>query len=297
MTGTISTSKNDTAALRSLAWIEARRFARHPIFIVGVVLAYGLLIVQIVSAPGGDTAMNPEGNGVQAAFFLGCFGLLVADRLTRSAFRSREVAVASPITATTQVKSLALACLVPFTAGVLYTVVRMVALALAADEWSAGALGLTEQTWIVFGGAAVTALGGALLGVLCGVWLRFPGASALVLILAVAWVLVATADMTSPGGATHGLLDWVRLSSPLSGWTDCVNADCTTAYQMSGSAWLHVLYQFGLCGLAVVASLWKVADVAERTRYLRVGLVVAAVTVVLLGASVYGGRPVDTPLF
>lgn len=297
MTGTISTPVNDRAALRSLAWIEARRFARHPIFIVGVVLAYGLLIVQIVSAPGGDAASTPEGNAVQAAFFLGCFGLLAADRLTRGAFRSREVAVASPITATTQVKALALSCLVPFTAGVLYTVVRIVALALATDEWSGGALGLTEQTWIVFGGAAVTALGGALLGVLCGVWLRFPGASAVVLIVAVAWVLLGTADMTSAGGATHGILDWVRLSSPLSAWTNCGDGDCTMAVQMSGSAWLHVFYQFGLCGLAVVASLWKVADVAERTHYLRAGLVIAAVTVALLGASVYGGRPIDTPLF
>lgn len=297
MTGTVSTSTNDTAALRSLAWIEAKRFARHPLFIVGVLLAYGLLIVQIVRAPGGDASTTPEGNAVNAAFFLGCFGLLVADRLTKSAFRSREVAVASPITATTQVKALALACLVPFTAGVVYTAVRMVALALAADEWSSGALGFTEQTWIVFGGAAVTALGGSLLGVLCGVWLRFPGASAVVLILAVAWVLVGTADMTGAGGASHGFLAWVRLSSPMSAWTNCGDQDCTAAVQMSGSPWLHVLYQFGLCGLAVIASLWKVADAGERPRYLRAGLAIAAVTAFLLAATVYGGRPVDTPLF
>jgi uncharacterized membrane protein len=66
---------------------------------------------------------------------------------------------------------------------------------------------------------------------------------------------------------------------------------------MSGSPWLHVLYQFGLCGLAVVASLWKVADVAQRPRYLRTGLVIAVATVLLLGLSVYAGRPVDAPLF
>jgi hypothetical protein len=297
MTDTVTTSAQDATALRSLAWIEAKRFARHPIFLIGLVLAFGLLIQQVVTAPGGGADMTPEGNAIEAAFFLGCFGLLAADRLTRGAFRSREVAVASPIPATTQVKALALACLVPFAAGVVWTVVRMVALVLAADEWSSGALGFTEQTWIVLGGAAVTALGGSLLGVLCGVWLRFPGASAVVLIVVIAWVLAGTADMTAAGGATHGLLDWVRLSAPVSMWTNCGDASCTTSVQMSGSPWLHVLYQFGLCALAVVASLWKVADVAERSRYLRAGLVIAAATVLLLGLSVYAGRPVDAPLF
>lgn len=296
MADTLASSRNDTTALRSLAWIEAKRFARHPIFLVGLLLAFGFLILQVVSAPGGDPSMTPEGNAVQAAFFLGCFGLLTADRLTRGAFRSREVAVASPIPATTQVKALALACLVPFTAGVVWTVVRMVAMAMAADEWSSGALGFTEQTWIVLGGAAVTALGGSLLGVLCGVWLRFPGASAVVLILVIAWVLAGTVDMTAAGGATHGLLDWVRLSAPATMWTNCGDASCTTAVQMSGSPWLHVLYQFGLCGLAVVASLWKVADATQRPRYLRIGLAIAAGTVLLLGLSVYTGRPVDAPL-
>jgi hypothetical protein len=297
MAGTVTTSTNDATALRSLAWIEAKRFARHPIFLIGLVAAYGLLVVQLVGAPGGDATMTPEGNAIQAAFFLGCFGLLTADRLTRSAFRSREVSAASPIQATTQVKALAMACLVPFTAGLVWTVVRMVAMAMAADEWSSGALGLTEQAWIVFGGAAIAALGGSLLGVLCGVWLRFPGASALVLILVVAWVLLGTADLASGGGTAHGLLDWLRLSAPVSTWTNCGDGDCTTAVQMSGSAWMHVLYQLGLCALALVASLWKVADAAERSYYLRIGLGTAAVTVVLLGLSVYTGRPVDAPLF
>jgi hypothetical protein len=96
MTGTVTSSPKDTTAVRSLAWIEAKRFARHPIFLIGLVLAFGLLIQQIVTAPGGGADMTPEGNAIQAAFFLGCFGLLAADRLTRGAFRSREVAVASP---------------------------------------------------------------------------------------------------------------------------------------------------------------------------------------------------------
>src|SRR6478672_3635597 len=71
------------ASLRTMAGIEARRLARHPAFLVGVVLAFGVLVLLYVLDEDphlGDLLSMP----VIPAFFIGLPSLVATSRLTRS---------------------------------------------------------------------------------------------------------------------------------------------------------------------------------------------------------------------
>ena len=104
------------ASLRTMAGIEARRLARHPAFIVGTVLAFGILLLLffIEDKPHlGDLLSMP----VIPAFFIGLTSLVATARLTRSTEATAEAIGTAPGTEGRRTAALALACLVPFAAG------------------------------------------------------------------------------------------------------------------------------------------------------------------------------------
>ena len=105
------------ASLRTMAGIEARRLARHPAFIVGVVAAFGVLILLYVLNDDphlGDLLSMP----VIPAFFIGLPSLVATARLTRSTEATAEAIGTAPGSEARRTAALALACFVPFTAGV-----------------------------------------------------------------------------------------------------------------------------------------------------------------------------------
>ena len=105
------------ASLRTMAGIEARRLARHPAFIVGVVLAFGVLVLLYVLDDDphlGDLLSMP----VIPAFFIGLPSLVATSRLTRSTEATAEAIGTAPGSEARRTAALALACLVPFAAGV-----------------------------------------------------------------------------------------------------------------------------------------------------------------------------------
>jgi hypothetical protein len=97
------------SALRPLAWIEAKRFARDPLFLTGFVVT--------LLASGGAYGPVELDHQVVPAFFVGIFGLVVAVRLTASTRRCEAVVDAAPVSETTRTAALCAACLVPIGAG------------------------------------------------------------------------------------------------------------------------------------------------------------------------------------
>ena len=107
------------ASLRTMTGIEARRLARHPAFLVGVVLAFGVLALMyfLDDQPHlGDLLSMP----VIPAFFIGLPSLVATARLTRSTEATAEAIGTAPGSEARRTAALALACFVPFLAGVVW---------------------------------------------------------------------------------------------------------------------------------------------------------------------------------
>src|SRR5450759_4318689 len=84
-------SLTGAATLRTLAGLEARRYALHPLFLVGVAL---LAAVTITNSDNLDAAAGIE--TLLPAFLLGLLGVFVGHQLTRSIAPSTEAVEAAP---------------------------------------------------------------------------------------------------------------------------------------------------------------------------------------------------------
>jgi hypothetical protein len=277
------------AALGQLARIEARRFARHPLFLVGSAL--GLWVVWWI----GSEDEGPARLDFQAvpAFFVGVLGFVVAVRLTRSTRSSREVIDGAPVPGTVRTAALCLACLVPFTAGLVLIGLH---LALAAStpspDWMYGTYGPVDEAMFKAVLPAIACLGGPLLGVAVGRWLRFPGAALLgvVALLAGGALLgYAPQDMDSSALLTkvlHVLPPWTPFGSE--NGDGVVPTTEVTSY--TGAPVRYGLYLLALCGLAVTAALWRDAEGATRRAVGRTFVGLAVLAVALVGAAAVGGN-------
>ena len=144
----------------------------------------------------------------------------------------------------------------------------------APMEWWFGTMSDLQVLAILVAGGPVACLGGALLGVLTGRWLRFPGAPAVVLLVVVVAVMVGHA----PTETAHPEL---RLWLPWVSWHSGSNSD-GTATLYAGNAVFTLLYQLCLCAMAAMGALWH--DRESRSR----GLVAAFVATVVVGAACLG---------
>ena len=89
-----SSPASSRSAVGPLAVLEARRFARHPLFLVGVALLVLSTAPELFADP---VNVGLMGQPIVPAMTLGVFGLVVAARLTRSSQRSLETLGAHPV--------------------------------------------------------------------------------------------------------------------------------------------------------------------------------------------------------
>ncbi len=86
------------ATLRALAVAESRRFARHPLFLLGAAATISSVTVEPPVEGRTDTVRaERDFRGAVPAFFLGVFGFVVAHRLTTSLRRTDEVVATTPV--------------------------------------------------------------------------------------------------------------------------------------------------------------------------------------------------------
>ncbi|GIG20210.1 hypothetical protein Cch01nite_09340 [Cellulomonas chitinilytica] len=269
-----TTAPGRRSALRTLAGLEARRYALHPLFVAGVLLLTVFTVQAAYDLATGTIEPTWFGGGdlvVMPAFFLGMVGVLVANQLTRSLSRSAEAVAPSPADGLTRTAALCLACLVPGAAAVVWLTWTFVAQTL----WTIPPTSVPPaDTVAILCAGVVCAVGGPLLGVLVGRWTAVPGAGILTFVLLYAWVGVA-----SIGGSTMAashLSNLVSLATPFTLWT---SGGAGAAF-MGGSPGWYLLFLTTLCGLAAAAALWHEARGASRARLGRtlvvLGLLAAA---------------------
>lgn len=260
---TAETTTFDTAMVK----IEARRFLRHPLFLVGTLIAY---VATWPIAAGGPMPSDLLAWTVVPAFFIGLPSLIAASRLTRSADAAAEAVTTLPSTEAERTLALAGACVVPFAAGLLWIAELFVALQVIGqphpNELWFGTLDDLQVWAILLAGGPVACLGAALLGVLVGRWLRFPGSG---VVAAVVVLLVTAVGQLPLSNSSDSDVQRLRLWVPWAGFHSGSNSD-GTATLYAGNAVFYLVYTLALCALAVIGAVWH--DRTARNRRLKTAL-------------------------
>jgi hypothetical protein len=271
----LSMPASGIAGHRAMAVIEARRMARHPIFLIGVVLGFvvlGLYLVLVGDETGVPVVLSLP---LLGAFYIGLTSVIAAALLTRSTEVAVEAVATAPGTEARRTLALAGAGLPPLVAGLVFVVVLVVAadgIGVAPQEWWFGTLP-DWQVWSIVLMCPVACLDGALLGVLAGRWLRFRGAPAVVLVALIVVTLLGQTPLLETGSS-----EW-RLWVPWAIFHTGDNADGTQTL-VAGNPAAYLGYLLALGALAVLGAMWH--DRTARTRRFRALVVAVAATAVTL---------------
>jgi hypothetical protein len=269
----VSVPGSGIAGHRAMAVIEARRMARHPVFVLGAVLGLavlGLYVVLVGDETGVPVALTLPLIG---AFYIGLTSVIAAALLTRSTEVAVEAVATAPGTEARRTLALAAAGIPPLLAGLVFSVALVVAakvIGVAPQEWWFGTLP-DWQVWSIVLQCPVACLDGALLGVLTGRWLRFRGASAVVVVALIVVTLLGQMPLLDTASS-----EW-RLWVPWAIFHTGDNADGTQTL-IAGNPAAYLGYLLALGALAVLGAMWH--DRTARTPRFRV-LVAAVVAVAL----------------
>jgi hypothetical protein len=270
---TLSVPATGIAGRRALALIEARRMARHPVFLVGVVLGFIVLGLYFVVADDETGVPVVLTLPLLGAFYIGLTAVIAAALLTRSTDVAVEAVATAPGTEARRTLALAAVGIPPFLAGLAFTAALVIsanAIGVAPQEWWFGTLP-DWQVWSIVLACPVACLDGALLGVLAGRWLRFRGASAVVVVALIVVTLLGQTPFLDTAGS-----EW-RLWVPWALWHTGDNPDGTQTL-IAGNPAATLGYLLALGVLAVLVAMWH--DRTVRTPRFRA--IIAAVAVVAL---------------
>ena len=231
---------------------------------------------------GGTTTEIDEVNGYPAVF-LGGLGMMAAYWLTRSMRASEPVAGVTPVTRPARTAALCCVAIVPFCCGILALFGMLHSYPVGDAVY--GPFSPSARIAVLVGQIVVPSLGGPLLGVALGRWVRFPGAAFVLFLVIFGWVeLVTILTMARPDSAPVAVL---RLFSPFAFFTLHADSGGVTAWR--GSPWFFIGWQLALCAIAVLVALLRGAEGRVRTRIIRALGVAGVAAAILLVLAALGG--------
>jgi hypothetical protein len=277
MTATLALARPESSAGRTafaaIAVRELRRFVVNPVFLFAVAFTAW-------TTWGNTSASVPEINGLNwyPAIALGGFGMTATFWQTRSMRHSEPVVGVTPTGLPVRSAALCTVAVVPLLCGVLTLLAFLHYHPLDARVY--GAFSPPAQVAVLVGQIVLPALGGPLLGVALGRWVRFPGAAFVALLFLFGWGNLSTIPSLTHPDSTAGTA--LRLFAPFTHFTFTDNGKEMTSWR--GSPWFFLGWQLALCAIAVLVALLRGAHSRPRTRIVRtlqVALVVAATMFVL----------------
>ena len=283
MTTTLAPARPEAAAGRAtfaaLAAREMRRFVLNPVFLFAVALT-----AWYDAGAGSERAVTEiDSVNTFAAIFLGGFGMMAAFWLTRSMRASEPVVGVTPVTLPARTAALCAVAIVPFVCGCLALLAFLQFHPVSDPVY--GAFSPSARIAVLVGQIVVPSLGGPLLGVALGRWVRFPGAAFVLFLLLYGWVsLVTVLSLSHPDSAPVAVL---RLFAPFAFFTLHSNAGGVTAWR--GSPWFFLGWQLALCAIAVLVALLRGAEGRVRSRIIRALAIAGAAAVIMLVLAGTGG--------
>ena len=282
MTATLTFGPPEAAAARStfaaLAVREMRRFVLNPVFLA----AAGLTAYTLWSGQR-STVTEIDGANTISAVYFGGFGMLAAFWLTRSMRAGEPIVGVTPTTLPARTAALCAVAVLPFFCGVLALFGFLHSYPVGDAVY--GPFSPSARVAVLVGQIVVPSLGGPLLGVALGRWVRFPGAAFVLFLVIFGWVeLVTILTFSRPDSAPIAVL---RLFSPFAFFT--VQADSGAVMAWRGSPWFFIGWQLALCAIAVLVALLRGAEGRVRSRIIRILAITGAVAVILLVLAATGG--------
>lgn len=268
-------------ALRALATIHSKRYLRHPVFLVTMLLLAGGVVQNVV----GSGSDSWEGI-LTYPLWIGLPGVVIGYRLAVTENKALSLLPSAPVDLRVRTLALYAACAVPVAATGVFMLLNGATTALVGDPTDAFVLrpSTGEIGWVAYvasvGEVLVASFGGAALGVTVGRWLRFPGAGILV---AVVLFLIEVVALGAGEGAPTWQDLWARgLNNlmPYGYWKASPEEARVYTTMRPGSPVGHLVYSMALCGLAITAGVLKGAEPAVRTAWRRIGWISLAVAFV-----------------
>lgn len=278
----------------ALARIEIGRLARHPLLIAGVTFGAvsTALSVQELGAGGGQDLLGLP----VAALCVGVPAMIAAQRLTIAFRRASEVVDAAPMSTVTRTSAMCSGAVVPVVMALMWLVFFYASQnrLWITQDWWLGTLTRTDLAMILIGHTAIAATGATLLGIAAARWWRFRGA-AVVLVLGVTVWTLGSIGTFSAEGVPPAWTRWVRLFTPLNGFTNAA-PDGSGQDTMTGSPAWYFVWLLTLCALAGLAALLKGSEGSARRRLVRLGAALLAVSALVYVLAAAGGNssPVRT---
>jgi len=266
------------ATFAALAIRETRRLVLNPVFLIAVAfIAFALWAGPDAGQTEIDTS-NPY-----PAIALGGFGMMATYWLTRSMRDSEPVVGVTPTTLTRRTAALCAVALVPLACGCLTLLAFLHFHPIGGPAY--GAFSPPARMAVLVGQIVMPALGGPLLGVALGRWVRFPGAAFVLFLLLYGWVSLVT--ILSISHANSALVAVLRLFAPFAFFSLHSDAGGVTAWR--GSPWFFIGWQLALCAIAVLVALLRGAEGRVRTRIIRaLGVAGVAALILLVLAALSG---------
>ena len=138
---------------------------------------------------------------------------------------------------------------------------------------------------VLVGQIVIPYLGGPLLGVALGRWVRFPGAAFVLFLVIFGWVeLVTILALSHQDSEPVAVL---RLFSPFAFFTVQADSGGVTAWR--GSPRFFIGWQFALCAIAVLVALLRGAEGRVRSRIIRALAIAGVAALILLVLAGTGG--------
>jgi hypothetical protein len=138
---------------------------------------------------------------------------------------------------------------------------------------------------VLVGQIVIPSLGGPLLGVALGRWVRFPGAAFVLFLVIFGWVeLVTILALSHQDSEPVAVL---RLFSPFAFFTVQADSGGVTAWR--GSPRFFIGWQFALCAIAVLVALLRGAEGRVRSRIIRALAIAGVAALILLVLAGTGG--------
>ncbi len=260
----------DRAALPALARHEIKRYARHPLFLVGAALTVA------VCAMGPDEGSS-LGHVIVPATLLGVFGLLVMVSLVRASDQANEAAGTVVASERTRTLALAISTVVPFVGGLLFFTWAVWAYRDQPPGANTVPFGDVGDAWayaVLFALGTISCVGGPILGLVIGRWLPFRGAGILSSVVLIMLTIVFQ-GLVEPVRYVRVFMPWTYFGGPYG-----VEGDRNRWLIFTGSPFWYCLYLVALCAIGVVVAMLHDRE-QQRGPLVRVLAVLGLVAVVL----------------